>query len=301
MASGPPRDPGIELPRWIEPLVEGLLGSCFVQDLTEQGPESLAYALLGGLADLLLEELGPADAAIRGLARAASDDESPLVIALASALAGGYVNGDGPWLRDGADEDWLIAQFTRTLALRYTDPPPLEIPGILGPRLERAVGAVLEQLHGTSEEPEIAARAILRVLEQQAASLRLTALRERLEASEADEPPLSRILCRRLQHLRTAGENGRWLSEVADGARVLEAVMRVLGATFAREPRVFGATVLLDTKNARAYDPAERFVRGDTVAHADFGVGVVLAVSPTIIDVAFPATRKRLVHGRTRS
>ena len=299
MDSGPrrSREAGIELPRWIEPLVEGLVGSYFASDFTEQGPEALSYMLLGAFADLLLAELGPGVGAIRGLADAAVDEESPLAIALATALADGYAGDEGPWLRDGADEDWLLAQFSRTLSLRYIDPPPLELPSILGPRLERAVGAVLAELQGTAEEPEIAASAIVRVLEQQAVSLRLGALKERLEACEEELPPLSQILCRRLQHLTTSG--GTWLSTAADGARALEAVLRVLGATFTKEARASGATVLLDTKDARAYHPEERFARGDTVAHADFGVGVVIAASPTIIEVAFPAARKKLVHGRT--
>jgi len=55
----------------------------------------------------------------------------------------------------------------------------------------------------------------------------------------------------------------------------------------------------VDLARARAYRPSERFVEGEVLRHATFGIGVVVReLADDKIQVLFPDASRTLVHGR---
>jgi hypothetical protein len=53
-----------------------------------------------------------------------------------------------------------------------------------------------------------------------------------------------------------------------------------------------------DVDKARRYSPRDTYVLDELIQHPTFGYGLVRAVRPDKVDVAFKASEKTLVHGR---
>ena len=79
----------------------------------------------------------------------------------------------------------------------------------------------------------------------------------------------------------------------------LAGIPLVLLSARAGEEATLDAIAAAGVENARDYSARDVYLLGEVVRHPTFGLGIVRAVRPDKVDVAFKTAERILVHGRT--